>query len=105
MNKSLEVLDPVFSKERDWFVARQTFLRLEKFLQLAKEITNGQPIASSDSTFAIVQRLSSTVRSMFGNVKRNENLTRVVDLSIAILHDGAQLTEKMLDRHANDLNL
>ncbi|OAD61200.1 ATP-binding cassette sub-family A member 13 [Eufriesea mexicana] len=105
VHKSLEVLDPVFSEEEDWSTVRQIFLRLEKLLQLAKGMMEGQTTESTDSFFAIVQRLSSTARTVFGDIRKTENLTQVLDLSIAMLHDGAQLTEKILDRHTDDLQL
>ncbi|XP_033187616.2 lipid droplet defective isoform X1 [Bombus vancouverensis nearcticus] len=105
VNKSLQVLDPVFSMERDWATVRRTFLRLQKLLDLAKRMVEDQTIDSSDSLFAIVQRLSSTARFVYGNMANPDNLTQILDLSIAILHDGAKLMQKILDGHQDEIQL
>ncbi|XP_017788277.1 PREDICTED: uncharacterized protein LOC108570860 [Habropoda laboriosa] len=105
VNRSLEILDPVFSKERDWIIARRAFLRIQKLLELAKDMTNDQTTESSDGFFAMVHRLTNAVQFMSINIVNNENFTQILDLSIAILHDGAKLTKKILDDYADDIQL
>ena len=104
MNKSLQVLDPLFSKERDWSTVRPMFLRLEKLLELAKGMAEDRTVQSAETFFTIVKRLSNTIRSAL-DVANTENLTQILDLSVAILHDGARLTQKILDRHIDDIEL
>ncbi|XP_076760468.1 lipid droplet defective [Xylocopa sonorina] len=103
VNKSLEVLDPLFSDERDWTIARRAFLRLQKLLELAKEIEKGRVIESSDDFFAIMNRLASTVRNV--SASGGKNLTQVLDLGVAILHDTARLARKILDHHTDEFQL
>lgn len=91
--------------ERDWATVRRTFLRLQELLDLVKRMVEDQTIDSSESFFAIVQRLSSTARFVYGNMANLENLTQILDLSIAILHDGAKLMQKILDGHQDDIQL
>ncbi|CAL7936973.1 unnamed protein product [Xylocopa violacea] len=105
VNKSLGVLDPLFSEERDWTIARRAFLRLQKLLELAKGIAEGQIIESSDDVFAIMNHLASTVRNMSMNMHGEKNLTQILDLGVAILHDGARMTKKILDRHTDEIQL
>ena len=42
---------------------------------------------------------------MFDNMANPENLTEILDLGISILHDGARLTQSILDRHIDDIQL
>ncbi|KAK9294638.1 hypothetical protein QLX08_010802 [Tetragonisca angustula] len=106
VNKSLQVLDPVFSKERDWPTVRQAFSKLQKFLELAKQTSNDRTtVHSSDSFFILVQRLSGGFQLMLDNVANPENFTQILDLGISILHDGAKLTQSILDRHVDDIQL
>ena len=106
VNKSLQVLDPVFSKESDWPTVRQAFSKLQKLLELAKRTLNDRTaVDSSDSFFILVQRLSGGFRLMFDNMANPENLTEILDLGISILHDGARLTQSILDRHIDDIQL
>lgn len=93
------------SKERDWPIARQAFLRFQKLLVLAKGMSKDQIIGPSDSIFTMIEHLSSTLQIMTTNIVNNENLTQIIDLSIAILHDSAKMTRRILDRHANDIQL
>lgn len=104
VNKSLRVLDPLFSKERDWSTVRPMFLRLQKLLELAKGMAEDRTVESTETFFTIAQRLSNTIRSAL-DVANTENLTQILDLSVAVLHDGARLTQKILDRHTDDIQL
>lgn len=97
-------MDPLFSKERDWSTVRPMFLRLEKLLELAKGMAEDRTVQSAETFFTIVKRLSNTIRSAL-DVANTENLTQILDLSVAILHDGARLTQKILDCHIDDIEL
>lgn len=106
MNKSLAILDPVFEAEHDWPIARRIFLRLQKLLELAKKMKSDQSNdLTSDDFFLIVERLKGSVKAMSLNIGNNENLTEILDLSIAILHDGAKLTNRIFERHVDQIQL
>ncbi|XP_076176197.1 lipid droplet defective isoform X2 [Ptiloglossa arizonensis] len=105
VDKALEVLDPVFSSDDDWRIARQTFLKLRRLLELVKGMVGHRVIGPIGDFFAIMDLLQNSAQShsIFGNV--NENLTQVLDLSFAILQNGVKLSNKIIDRHKDELQL
>ncbi|XP_076548743.1 lipid droplet defective isoform X1 [Osmia lignaria lignaria] len=106
VNKSLAILEPVFEMEHDWPIARRIFLRLQKLLVLAKKMKGDQSSdPTSDDFFVIVERLKGSMKAMSLNIGNNENLTQILDLSIAILHDGAKLTNRIFERHVDQIQL
>nr|XP_031839600.1 uncharacterized protein LOC116430078 isoform X2 [Nomia melanderi] len=105
VNKTLEILNPVFSSEDDWPIAREAFLRLQKLLELIKEMIGDQPRSFSWDFFTVIQRIKSAMRSMSFSVENAKKLTRILDASIVVLQSGTKLAMKILDRHKNDLNL
>nr|XP_012136751.1 PREDICTED: uncharacterized protein LOC100878441 isoform X3 [Megachile rotundata] len=105
VNKSLTILDPVFSAEHDWPIARRVFLRLQKLLELAKEMKDDRNGNQTDDFFTIIERLKGSMRAVSLNIGNNENFTKIMDLSIAILHDGAKLTNKIIERHVDEIEL
>ncbi|CAK9819447.1 ATP-binding cassette sub-family A member 13 [Anthophora plagiata] len=105
VNKSLGILDPIFSKERNWEIGRRAFLRIQKLLELLKGMTKDATTESSERFFTIVHRLTNGVQFMFNDLMNNENFTEILDLSTAILYDGAKLTKKILDEHTDNIQL
>ncbi|KZC04437.1 ATP-binding cassette sub-family A member 13 [Dufourea novaeangliae] len=105
VNKTLNVLDPVFSTEKDWSIARQAFLRLQKMLEFVKGMTEDRNDGSSSDFFTLIERLTNEAQFapfITGNI---ENLTQALDLGFAILQSCARLSARILDRHKDELEL
>ncbi|XP_026675626.1 uncharacterized protein LOC108632621 isoform X2 [Ceratina calcarata] len=102
VNKSLKVLQPIFSKERNWDIVEKQFLRLQSLLELVKELKQGETSGSSESFYKIAQRLASSARGVRTNIMENENMFQIIDLIIGLLQDGAKLTKKIMHRHRYD---
>lgn len=105
VNKALNILDPVFVQERDWPIARGGFLKLNRLLKIVKEIIKHGKLNSTEDFFSVVNRLTGTISTFSSNTDNYENITQILDLSFMILQDGIKLTDKLLDRHASDLEL
>ncbi|XP_053973403.1 uncharacterized protein LOC128873691 isoform X1 [Hylaeus volcanicus] len=106
VNKTLQVLDPVFSSEHDWPIARQAFFRLQTLLELVRGMTEDRVIGPpSDHIFPIIDRIKDALQYFTSPTGNNENFTEILDISFAILQNGAQLTSKIIDRHKNELQL
>ncbi|XP_076237165.1 lipid droplet defective [Calliopsis andreniformis] len=105
VNKSLEVLDPVFSKDRKWDTAREGIVRLGRLLELVKGMTKDQSVKPGQDFFSIIERLKGSTQSVLDILEDSENMTQVLDLAIGILSNGAQLVKPILDYHRKDIDL
>ncbi|XP_076284763.1 lipid droplet defective isoform X2 [Lasioglossum baleicum] len=106
VNKTLEILDPVFESEEDWPIARQAFLRLQNILALLKEMGVDQHSGFTGNFFTMIERFVSSMQFLPSvPAKSIEKLARIADAGFAILQSGAQLSSKILDRHKDDLQL
>lgn len=105
VNKALAVLEPVFSTERDWKSARQAFTNLQKLLELVKGMGENRSLEAGDDFFYMVDRLKGAARSLFTSAEDSENLTKMLDLIVAILHNGAQMVRRILFRHKDEIQL
>ena len=105
VNKALAVLEPVFSTERDWKSARQAFTNLQKLLELVKGMGENRSLEAGDDFFYMVDRLKGAARSLFTSAEDSENLTKMLDLIVAILHNGAQVVRRILFRHKDEIQL
>jgi len=99
------VLDPVFAYERDWPVARTGLLKINRLLKIVKEVIKNREVNSTDDFFSVMDRLRGAISTFSSNPDNYENITQILDLSFLILQDGIKLTNKLLDRHANDFEL
>ncbi|XP_078047717.1 lipid droplet defective isoform X2 [Augochlora pura] len=106
VNKTLEILNPVFKSEGDWPIAQQAFSRLQNILVMLKEMKVDQRDGFTGDFFAMIERFVGTMQFLPPVPAEGiEKLARVMDVGFAILRSGAQLSSKILDRHKEDLNL
>nr|XP_033323682.1 uncharacterized protein LOC117218991 isoform X1 [Megalopta genalis]XP_033323683.1 uncharacterized protein LOC117218991 isoform X1 [Megalopta genalis]XP_033323684.1 uncharacterized protein LOC117218991 isoform X1 [Megalopta genalis] len=106
VNKTLEILNPVFKTEADWPIAQQAFSRLQNILAMLKEMGVDQRGGFTGDIFAAIERFVSTFQFLPPVPAEGiEKLARIADVGFAILQSGAQLSSKILDRHKEDLNL
>ncbi|XP_076641439.1 lipid droplet defective [Halictus rubicundus] len=106
VNKTLEVLNPIFEPEEDWPIAQHAFLRVQNILVLMKEMQIDQRGSFTGDFFTMIERFVSWMQFLPPVPAEGiEKLARVADAAFAVLQSGAQLTSKILDRHKDDLNL
>jgi len=106
INKALVVLDPIFAYERDWPIARSGFLKINKLLKIVKEVLKNHEVNSTpDDFFTVINRLRGAISTFSSSPDNYENITQILDISFLILQDGMKLTNKLLNRHADNFKL
>ncbi|KAG5315958.1 ABCAD protein, partial [Acromyrmex insinuator] len=106
INKALVVLDPIFAYERDWPIARSGFLKINKLLKIVKEVLKNHEVNSTpDDFFTVINRLRGAISTFSTSPDNYENITQILDISFLILQDGMKLTNKLLNRHADNFKL
>ena len=68
-------------------------------------VKNGGLKSTADDFFTVIDRMRGAISTFSSNPDNYENMTQILDLSFLILQDGMKLTNKLLDRHANDFEL
>lgn len=108
ITKSIEELDPIFADEQDWRVARRGLRRLNDLLVIVKDIIERKKTETNrslPSAFDLMKSLSDGVVNFTSSKNNYADITRVLDASYLVIQDGVRLTNKLLDRHQDQLTL
>ncbi|KAF7403454.1 hypothetical protein HZH68_006248 [Vespula germanica] len=105
INKSVELLDPIFEKEYDWTTARHGFLKLNTLLGMVEEILHNRTIESSDDFFSMFDNFVKTIKDFSLNTTEEIQVTNILDTAFLVLKDGMTLTERLLTHHSDEILL
>ncbi|KAK0086066.1 hypothetical protein PV325_003922 [Microctonus aethiopoides] len=107
INKSIEKMDVVFIDDPNWTIARDGLYKFNSLLGLVKEIIeqNNTEIVLTNS-FDLSQQFSGNIKSLSNiHLNSSKDITKILDITYLVLQDGVKLVNKLLDRHANEIEL
>ncbi|XP_028982053.1 uncharacterized protein LOC107039836 isoform X2 [Diachasma alloeum] len=106
INRTIEVLDPVFAGDRNWPVARSGLSKLNSLLEIIKEVVERNTTAREEaSPFELSQDFGESVQAFPHQLLNLEDVTKILDGTYRVLEDGVKLMKRLLDHHADDTNL
>ncbi|XP_066598930.1 uncharacterized protein ldd isoform X2 [Prorops nasuta] len=104
INKTLDVLQPIFEKTRGWPIARRGLTNLDKLLVLVKAAVKRESNDEPSDFFSTIDQLSGNLNSI-SSLLMDENITKILDASFLVLQDGIRLTNKLLTLHESDIEV
>ncbi|XP_015191826.1 PREDICTED: uncharacterized protein LOC107074670 isoform X2 [Polistes dominula] len=105
INKSVDLLDPIFEKDNDWTIARHGFFKLNMLLELVKTLLHNHTVESSNDFFSLLDNMSKTMKDYTLGRTEETQITKILDMAFVVLKDGIILTEKLINRHIDQISI
>ncbi|XP_011308769.1 uncharacterized protein ldd isoform X2 [Fopius arisanus] len=106
INRTIEILDPVFTGDHNWPVARSGLSKLNSLLEIMKEVLErNRTEQEQGSPTELSTDLGERVKASPHHLLNLEDVTKIMDGSYRVLQDGVKLMKRLLDRHKDDMDL